>query len=82
MIRARVHVRLKAGVLDPQGRAVADALQGLGYAEALDARVGKVIELDLDETDAARAKARASEMAARLLANPVIESYEVEIAQA
>jgi phosphoribosylformylglycinamidine synthase subunit PurS len=80
MIRARVHVRLKAGVLDPQGRAVADALQGLGYGEALDARVGKVIELDLDETDPARAKARASEMAARLLANPVIESYEVEIA--
>lgn len=80
MIRARVHVRLKSGVLDPQGRAVADALQGLGYAEALDARVGKVIELDLDETDPARAKARASEMAARLLANPVIESFEVEIA--
>ena len=79
MIRARVHVRLKTGVLDPQGRAVADALQGLGYAEALDARVGKVIELDLDETDPARAKARASEMAARLLANPVIESFEVEV---
>ncbi len=79
MIRARVHVRLKSGVLDPQGRAVADALQGLGYAEALDARVGKVIELDLDETDPARAKARASEMAARLLANPVIESFEVEV---
>ncbi len=79
MIRARVHVRLKSGVLDPQGRAVADALQGLGYAEALDARVGKVIELDLDETDPARARARASEMAARLLANPVIESFEVEV---
>lgn len=79
MIRARVHVRLKTGVLDPQGRAVADALQGLGYAEALDARVGKVIELDLDETDPARARSRASEMAAKLLANPVIESFEVEV---
>jgi phosphoribosylformylglycinamidine synthase subunit PurS len=79
MIRARVHVRLKTGVLDPQGRAVAEALQGLGFTEARDARVGKVIELDLDETDPARARARASGMASRLLANPVIESFEVEV---
>lgn len=79
MIRARVHVRLKTGVLDPQGRAVAEALQGLGYGEALDARVGKVIELDLAGTDPVHARTRATEMASRLLANPVIESFEVEI---
>ena len=79
-MKAIVHVRLKAGVLDPQGRAVADALHGLGFTEALDARVGKVIEIDLDETDAARAKARVEEMARKLRANPVIESFTVEVA--
>jgi phosphoribosylformylglycinamidine synthase subunit PurS len=80
MMKAVVHVRLKSGVLDPQGRAVAEALHGLGYREATDARVGKVIEIDLDETDRTRAEARVAEMAGRLLANPVIESWSVEIA--
>jgi phosphoribosylformylglycinamidine synthase len=67
-------------VLDPQGRAIADALRGLGYSETRDARVGKVIALDLDETDPARAAERARAMADALLANPVIESYRIEVA--
>lgn len=78
-MKALVTVRLKKGVLDPQGRAIADALHGLGFTEALDARVGKVIEIELDETDPVRAEARAKEMAVKLLANPVIESWQVEI---
>lgn len=78
-MKALVTVRLKKGVLDPQGRAIADALHGLGFIEALDARVGKVIEIELDETDPVRAEARAKEMAVKLLANPVIESWQVEI---
>ena len=78
-MKALVTVRLKKGVLDPQGRAIADALLGLGFIEALDARVGKVIEIELDETDPVRAEARAKEMAVKLLANPVIESWQVEI---
>ena len=79
-MKAIVNVRLKKGVLDPQGRAIAEALRGLGFHEAEDARVGKVIEIDLDETDPERGAARAKEMAAKLLANPVIESWTVEIA--
>jgi phosphoribosylformylglycinamidine synthase subunit PurS len=78
-MKALVTVRLKNGVLDPQGRAIADALHGLGFDEAMDARVGKVIEIDLNETDPVRGETRAKEMAAKLLANPVIESWSVEI---
>ncbi len=78
-MKALVTVRLKKGVLDPQGRAIADALHGLGFPEARDARVGKVIEIELDETDPVRAETRAKEMATKLLANPVIESWQVEI---
>jgi phosphoribosylformylglycinamidine synthase subunit PurS len=78
-MKALITVRLKKGVLDPQGRAIADALHGLGFTEATDARVGKVIEISLDETDRVRGEARAKEMAAKLLANPVIESWQVEI---
>jgi phosphoribosylformylglycinamidine synthase len=82
MMKARVTVRLKKGVLDPQGRAIAEALHGLGFSEALDARVGKVIEIDLDETDVVRGESRAKDMATKLLANPVIESWDVEIISA
>lgn len=78
-MKAIVRVDLKAGVLDPQGQAVAHALRGLGFEEVLDARQGKVIELTLDETDPARARERAEAMCARLLANPVIERFVVEI---
>jgi phosphoribosylformylglycinamidine synthase len=70
----------KAGVLDPQGKAIAHALEGLGFAGVQDVRAGKVIELDLVETDPAAARAAAEDMARRLLANTVIESFRVEIA--
>jgi phosphoribosylformylglycinamidine synthase len=79
-MKARVYVMPKAGVLDPQGKAISHALEGLGFAGVQDVRAGKVIELDLAETDPGRAKAAAEDMARKLLANTVIESFRVEIA--
>ena len=79
-MKARVHVTLKRGVLDPQGEAVRHALGSLGFDGVGDVRMGKVIELDLAETDAAAARARVREMCEKLLANTVIEDYEVELA--
>jgi phosphoribosylformylglycinamidine synthase PurS subunit len=79
-MKARVHVTLKRGVLDPQGEAVRHALGSLGFDGVGEVRMGKVIELDLAETDEAAARARLSEMCERLLANTVIEDYQVELA--
>ena len=79
-MKARVHVTLKRGVLDPQGEAVRHALASLGFEGVGDVRMGKVIELDLAETDATAARARVREMCERLLANTVIEDYAVELA--
>jgi phosphoribosylformylglycinamidine synthase len=79
MMRARVYVTLKPSVFDPQGRVVADALLSLGYGDIKDVRQGKFFEIELDSSDAAAAKVRVTEMADRLLANPVIESYRVEV---
>ena len=79
-MKARVYVMPKAGVLDPQGKAIGHALEGLGFAGVGEVRAGKVIELELAETDPGRAKAAAEEMARRLLANTVIESFRVEVA--
>ena len=79
-MKVRVVVMPKAGVLDPQGKAIGHALEGLGFAGVGEVRAGKVIELDLAETDPARAKALAEDMARRLLANTVIESFRVEVA--
>ncbi len=78
-MRARVHVRLKDGVLDPQGAAIARALHGLGFAGVGEVRQGKLIELELDETDRAVAEASVRAMCERLLANPVIETYSVSL---
>ncbi len=78
-MKVRVDVRLKSGVLDPQGRAVAHALNDLGFTEVNDVRIGKAIELEINETDAETAKARAAQMADKLLANLVIESYQIEV---
>ena len=78
-MKARVTVMLKNGVLDPQGEAVRHALGSLGFDGVEKVRQGKVIELDLAETDAAKAEATAVEMCEKLLANTVIESYSVEI---
>jgi phosphoribosylformylglycinamidine synthase len=78
-MRARVFVTLKKSVFDPQGQTIAAALQSLGYGGVEDVRQGKYFELDLTAADAAQAKALASEVADKLLANPVIESYRVEV---
>ena len=78
-MKARVTVMLKAGVLDVQGEAVRHALGSLGFAGVAGVRQGKVIELDLAETDAARARADVTAMCDKLLANVVIESYQIEI---
>ncbi len=77
-VRARVVVTLKKSVLDPQGQAVTRALSSLGFSEVKDARLGKIIELDLDARDAAEAKKRVEQMCEKLLANTVIEEYRVE----
>lgn len=78
-MKARVQVMLKAGVLDPQGEAVRHALGGLGFQGVEAVRQGKVIELDLAETDPARAEAEVKAMCEKLLANTVIERYSVEL---
>jgi phosphoribosylformylglycinamidine synthase PurS subunit len=80
VIKARVQVMLKAGVLDPQGEAVRHALGTLGFSGVQSVRQGKVIELELDETDAAQAQANVTAMCEKLLANTVIESYRIELA--
>ena len=79
-MRAKVHVFLKPGVLDVEGKAIEGALHGLGFAAARDVRVGKTIEFDLDGADPAQAEADVKAMCERLLANTVIESYRVELA--
>ncbi len=78
-MKATVTVMLKDGVLDPQGKAIGHALHTLGFAAVRSVRAGKVIELELDESDPARARQAAEEMARRLLANLVIESYSVRV---
>jgi phosphoribosylformylglycinamidine synthase len=78
-MRARVYVTLKPSVFDPQGRVVADALLSLGYQDVQDVRQGKFFDLELSDTNPEAAKARVTEMADKLLANPVIESYRVEV---
>lgn len=78
-MKARVHVMLKTGVLDPQGEAVRHALGALGFSGVEAVRQGKVIELDLAETDRAAAEAAVRTMCEKLLANTVIERYEVEL---
>ena len=78
-MKAVVTVMLKAGVLDPQGKAIGHALHTLGFAGVGEVRAGKVIELELAESDPERARASADEMARKLLANTVIESYRVSV---
>ena len=78
-MKATVHVFLKPGVLDVQGKAVENALHGLGWPSVKDARVGRVIEFGLAETDAEKAKAEVKTMCEKLLANTVIESYRIDV---
>jgi phosphoribosylformylglycinamidine synthase subunit PurS len=78
-MKARVFVTLKNGVLDPQGKAIGHALNGLGFAAVGEVRQGKVIDLELAERDEAKARASLKEMCEKLLANTVIEKYEIEL---
>ena len=78
-MKAKVHVTLKNGVLDPQGKAIQHTLASLGFDGVNGVRQGKFLELDLAETDAAAAKAALTEMCEKLLANTVIENYDIEL---
>jgi phosphoribosylformylglycinamidine synthase subunit PurS len=79
-LKAKVHITLKSGVLDPQGKAVEHALSGLGFKDITDVRQGKYIELTLKTKDKKKAKAEVEKMCKALLANTVIENYTVELA--
>jgi len=78
-MKARVFITLKNGVLDPQGKAIGHALNGLGFDSVGEVRQGKVIDIDLAETDAAKAQGALKAMCEKLLANTVIEKYEIEL---
>lgn len=78
-MKARVFVTLKNGVLDPQGKAIGHALNNLGFGSVGDVRQGKLIELELNEKDESKARANIKEMCEKLLANTVIEKYEIEL---
>jgi phosphoribosylformylglycinamidine synthase len=80
-MRARVFVTLKPSVFDPQGKTITDALHSLGYADVDEVRQGKYFDLDLKAATAEQAKRLATEVADKLLANPVIESYRVEVSE-
>jgi phosphoribosylformylglycinamidine synthase len=78
-VKARVHVTLKTGVLDPQGKAIQHALDQLGFTGVEGVRTGKVFELELTDGDEAAARERVQQMCEQLLANTVIENYDIEI---
>jgi phosphoribosylformylglycinamidine synthase len=78
-MKAKVHVTLKGGVLDPQGKAIGHALGALGFTDVGDVRQGKFIEIDLAENDPARARQRVDAMCRQLLANTVIENYTIDL---
>ena len=79
MMKAKVYVTLKSGVLDPQGKAVQHSLESLGFSEVKGVRIGKYIEVVLEETDRNKASERMKAMCEKLLANTVIESYKFEL---
>ena len=78
-MKARVHITLKEGVLDPQGKAIANALLSLGFEGVAGVRQGKYIEIDLEEVERERAQAEVEAMCAKLLANTVIENYVIDL---
>lgn len=80
-MKVRVLIRLKPGILDAQGASVRRALDGLGFAEVQAVRVGKVLDLDVDGRDRDEARRRVEEMCARLLVNPVIEDFTVDVVE-
>jgi phosphoribosylformylglycinamidine synthase subunit PurS len=78
-VKARVFITLKNGVLDPQGKAIGHALNGLGFASVGEVRQGKIIDLEISDTDAQKAKTDLKAMCEKLLANTVIEGYRAEV---
>lgn len=80
-MKAKIHVTLKPGILDPQGKAIEHALETLGFKAAGNVRVGKYLELDLAEKDKAKAEAEVKAMCEKLLANTIIEEYRFELTQ-
>jgi phosphoribosylformylglycinamidine synthase subunit PurS len=78
-VKARIHVTLKQGILDPQGKAIEHALESLGFKNAGNVRVGKYMEVDLNETDKAKAEQSVKAMCEKLLANTIIEEYRYEL---
>jgi len=80
-VKARIHITLKNGVLDPQGKAIEGALASLGFGGVEDVRQGKYIEIDIAEKDRAKAATKVEDMCNKLLANTVIENYEIEIGE-
>lgn len=78
-MKAKIHVTLKQGILDPQGKAIEHALDSLGFKNAGNVRVGKYMELDLQETDKAKAEVTVKLMCEKLLANTIIEEYRYEL---
>ena len=78
-MKAKIHVTLKQGILDPQGKAIEHALDSLGFTHAANVRVGKYMELDLNQTDRAKAEAEVKAMCEKLLANTIIEEYRYEL---
>ncbi|CAI4031313.1 Phosphoribosylformylglycinamidine synthase subunit PurS [Nitrospira tepida] len=78
-MKAKIHVTLKQGILDPQGKAIEHALESLGFKNAGNVRVGKYMELDVQEQDRAKAESQVKQMCETLLANTVIEEYRYEL---
>lgn len=78
-MKAKIHVTLKQGILDPQGKAIEHALDSLGFKNAANVRVGKYMEVDVQETDKAKADAQVKQMCEKLLANTIIEEYRYEL---
>lgn len=79
MIRAKIHVTLKSSILDPQGRTILQSLETLGFSNVTDVRVGKFLEIELDQDDPAQAEEQLKAMCETLLANTVIEEYRYEL---
>ncbi len=78
-MKAKIHVTLKQGILDPQGKAIEHALDSLGFKSAANVRVGKYMEVDVNEQDKAKAEAEVTQMCEKLLANTIIEEYRFEL---
>lgn len=78
-MKAKIHVTLKTGILDPQGKAIEHALETLGYKDVANVRVGKYMELELKETEKSKAEQQVKAMCEKLLANTIIEEYRYEL---